>query len=185
MSNVHEVVKNDTLTKISKKYGISIQELQNINHLPNPNKLDIGQKIVLKKESVLGFQALILDRERNPIPKQKYQFEFAGKTIKGTTGKDGLTIKIMTDTPHDQVRILIERLNNSLKEVAAALSGYGNKLVTLVSPSVMLKAKTEKHPDTKPGKLPDKKEKIKPIYNPKEKQAPTTAKKEFGLKSEA
>ena len=71
MSNLHIVVKNDTLTKISKLHGVSIKELQTINHLPNPNKLDIGQSIILKKEQVLGFQALLLGADRNPINGQK------------------------------------------------------------------------------------------------------------------
>ena len=52
MSNVHIVAKNDTLTKISKLHGVSIKELQTLNHLPNPNKLDIKQSIMLKKEQV-------------------------------------------------------------------------------------------------------------------------------------
>ena len=95
MSNVHIVVRNDTLTKISKLHGVSIKELQTINHLPNPNKLDIGQRIMLKKEDVLGFQALILDLDRNPIAGLKYQFEFAGRVIKGTTETGGLSKQII------------------------------------------------------------------------------------------
>lgn len=66
---------------------------------------------------------------------------------------DGLTKKIMTASPQDEVRILIERLDKTLKEVATAASGYGNKLVTPVSPSIKIEAKTEKHPDLKPGQI--------------------------------
>lgn len=166
MSNVHVVVKNDTLTKISKLHGVSIKELQTLNQLPNPNKLDIGQRIVLKKEQVLGFQALMLDADRNPIAGLEYQFEFAGRIIKGVTELGGLTKKIMTDSPQDQVRILVRRLDKSLKEIAAVASGYGNKLVTLVSPSIKVEAKTEKHPDVKPGQLPNRYENPPPDSRP-------------------
>lgn len=182
MSNIHTVVKGDTLSKIAKTSGMSVSELQNINHLPNPNKLAVGQEIVLKKETVLGFQALILDKDRNPIASLPYQFEFAGRMHKGSTGSDGLTQKIMTISPQDQVRILVERLDKSLKEVATVVSGYGNKLVTLVSPSIKLEAKTEKHPNLKPGELPNKKEKVAPLHDPKTKQPATTEKKDLGTK---
>lgn len=182
MSNVHIVVKNDTLTKISKIHGVSIKELQTLNHLPNPNKLDIGQSIMLKREQVLGFQALLLDADRNPIKGLEYQFEFAGRIIKGVTELGGLTKKIMTDSPQDQVRILIKRLDKSLKEIATVTSGYGNKLVTLVSPSIKVEAKTEKHPDVKPGQLPNRYEKPAPIHDPKTRKTPTSNKKDLGPK---
>lgn len=183
MSNVHIVVKNDTLTKISKTYGVSIKELQTINHLPNPNKLEIGQRIMLKKEQVLGFQALLLDADRNPIKGLDYQFEFAGRIIKGVTDPSGLSKKIMTVSPEDQVRILVLRLDKSLKQIATVASGYGNKLVTLVSPSIKVEAKTEKHPDVKPGQLPNRYEKPAPIHDPKTKQPPTSNKKDLGPKA--
>lgn len=183
MSTVHTVVKGDTLGKISKTSGVSVSELQNINHLPDPNKLKIGQQISLKKEAVLGFQALILDKDRNPINGLAYQFEFAGRMTKGATGVDGLTQKIMTASPLDQVRILVERMDKSLKEVATVASGYGNKLVTLVSPSIKVEARTEPHPNLKPGELPSKKEKVKPIHDPKAKQPATTNKQDLGAKA--
>lgn len=86
----------------------------------------------------------------------------------------------MTQTPQDQVRIFLHRLDESLKEVATVASGYGNKLVTLVSPSIKVEAKTEIHPTTK-GKVPQAKEKVEPIHSPKTKQTPTTDKKELGV----
>src|SRR5450830_594077 len=183
MSNIHVVKKGDTLTKIAKTHGVTVKELQNINHLPNANKLEIGQQISLKKEAVLGFQALILDKDRNPIKGQTYHFEFADRIIKGVTGLDGLTKKIMTASPQDEVCILIERLDKTLKEVAIVASGYGNKLVTLVSPSIKIEAKTEKHPHLQHGHLPNKKEKVKPIHDPKAKQPATTEKKDLGPKA--
>lgn len=183
MSNVHIVVEGDSLTKIAKIYGVPITDLKNINHLSNPNRLTIGQKIMLKKEEVLGFQALILDKDRNPIKQQTYQFSFAGMVLSGVTGDDGLTKKIMTVSPQDEVRILIERLDKSIKEVTTVVSGYGNKLVTLLSPSIKVEAVTEQHPNLKPGQLPNKKEKVEPIYDPKDKKDPTLDKKILGVKT--
>lgn len=183
MSNVHIVVKGDTLSKISKIYGIPVSDLKNINDLPDPNKLDVGQRIMLKKEDVLGFQILILDKDRNPIQGLAYRLESVSLMIKGTTGIDGLSKQVTTASPQDKVRILVERMDKSLKEIACVASGYGNKLVTLISPSIKIEAKTEPHPDVKPGQLPDQHDKPKPIHDPKRKQTPTTDKKDLGPKT--
>jgi LysM repeat protein len=181
MSNVHIVRKGDTLSRISKSYGLTIKELQNINQLPDPDKLQIGQKIQLKKERVLGFQALFLDKDRNAIKGLQYQFAFAGRVLAGTTDEGGLTQKAMTATPHDEVSILVLKLDRTMKEVAKATSGYGNKLVTLVSPSIKVEGRTEPHPALKPGQLPNRKEKAKPAYDAKTDQPATAEKKKLGL----
>ena len=69
MRDIHIVKKGDTLSKIAKLHAVSVAELKNINHIANINHLDIGQKIALKKEDVLGLQVLLLDKDRNPIAK--------------------------------------------------------------------------------------------------------------------
>lgn len=183
MSDVYEVKRKDTLGQIAKATGVPMKELINLNRLKDPNKLREGQILVLRKKDVLGFQALVLDKDRNPIKNQPYRFEFCGVVVQGVTGLDGLTRQIMTYSPKDEVKIFIERLDKSVKEIATVSSGFGNKLVTLISPSIKVEAKTEKHPDVKPGQLPNKKEKVKPIYPPKQSQPPTSQKKELGPKT--
>lgn len=111
MSDVYEVKQKDTLSKIAKVSGVSIKDLTNLNHLPDPNKLKVGQTLILRKKDVLGFQALVLDKDRNPIRNQPYRFEFCGVVLQGVTGLDGLTKKIMTFSPQDEVKIFIERLD--------------------------------------------------------------------------
>lgn len=46
--NSHIVVKGDTLYSISKKYGLTVDELKKINEL-NSNEISIGQTLSLKK----------------------------------------------------------------------------------------------------------------------------------------
>jgi N-acetylmuramidase len=74
-------------------------------------------------------------------------------------------------------------MDKSWKEIAIVTSGYGNKLVTIISPSIKIEAKTEEHPDLKHGQLPNKKEKIDPIHDPRVKQPPTTNKNDLGPKA--
>jgi LysM repeat protein len=55
-ANVHIVVKGESLEKIAKSHGTTVPELQKINRIPDPKKLQIGQQLLLppptpKKES--------------------------------------------------------------------------------------------------------------------------------------
>ena len=55
-ANVHIVVKGESLEKIAKSHGTTVPELQKINRISDPKKLQIGQQLLLppptpKKES--------------------------------------------------------------------------------------------------------------------------------------
>ena len=50
---VHIVVKGESLEKIGKQYGITVAELQKLNNISDPKKLQVGQQLTLppdKKE---------------------------------------------------------------------------------------------------------------------------------------
>ena len=44
---IHVVKSGETLSSIAQNYGLSVQYLQNINQLPNPNDLVVGQTILI------------------------------------------------------------------------------------------------------------------------------------------
>lgn len=180
MKNYHVVQEHDNLSKIAKLHGTTVADLLKLNDLPNPNRLRIGQKIALRKEAVCGFEALLLDADHNPINGLEYIFEFCGKSIKGATGKDGKSRKIMTDWPADPVRIMVKRFDGTFKRVAEVMSGYGNKLCTLVSPLIVIDSELKPHPKQKQGSYPDPKEPVKPAYGPRNPAKPTTEKKTLG-----
>ena len=46
-ANVHVVVKGDSLEKIAKTHGTTTAELQKLNRITDPKKLQIGQQLVL------------------------------------------------------------------------------------------------------------------------------------------
>jgi hypothetical protein len=93
-----------------------------------------------------GGRVIFLDKHRNAISGLSYALEFCGRSVEGKTEADGLSKRIVTDRASDKVRILIERLDGTRKELAFVKSGYGNKLVATVSESIMVTAKTEKYP---------------------------------------
>lgn len=46
-ANMHIVVKGDSLEKIAKTHGTTIAELQKLNRITDPKKLQIGQQLLL------------------------------------------------------------------------------------------------------------------------------------------
>lgn len=183
MSEFYMVAKGDTLSKIAKAHSTTVNELLKINKILDPNKLSVGQRLALKKEVALGVQPLFLDKNRDPIEGLKYVLEYAGKTIHGVTGESGLGKKTFTETAEDDVRILVQRLDGTMKEVGRVVSGYENKLITLISQRIKIGATTEKHPDLKQGERPNPKEKTDPAHNPEKNQPPTNGKTDLGNKT--
>lgn len=53
-ANVHVIVKGDSLDKIAKQHGVSITELQKLNKISDPKKLQIGQQLILPPSADKG-----------------------------------------------------------------------------------------------------------------------------------
>jgi LysM repeat protein len=45
--NTHIVARGETLTSIAKTHGVTVGELQKLNHIENPLKLQAGQTILI------------------------------------------------------------------------------------------------------------------------------------------
>jgi LysM repeat protein len=45
--NTHTVARGETLTSIAKMHGVTVSELQKLNHIENDRKLQIGQTIMI------------------------------------------------------------------------------------------------------------------------------------------
>lgn len=183
MKDFYIVQPHDTLYKIAKQYGTSIDELRKLNDLRDPNKLHPGQKIALHKKAVCGFEALFLDADRNPIKGLEYVLEFCGKSARSVTAENGKSRKIITDSPLDEVRILVKRFDDTLKEVANVASGYRNKLCTLISPLIVVETELKPHPKLKQGERVNSRDPIKPEYGDHHPATPTTEKKDLGPKA--
>jgi LysM repeat protein len=50
--NSHVVARGETLTSISKMYGVSVADLQKFNHIDNPLKLQAGQTLQIPPSPV-------------------------------------------------------------------------------------------------------------------------------------
>jgi hypothetical protein len=179
----YTVKKNDTLWNIAKANGTTVEELKKINGMKNADRIAVGQRIALRREAVCGVEALFLDRGRNPIKGLPYRIEQCGKVHQGITAENGKSKQRFTETPDDPVTIWVKRLDGTWKRVTTVVSGFGNKLITLISGHAVVEGRTEKHPELPSGALPDRHEKPKPKYPIGKAPAPTVNKKELGKKT--
>ncbi|MEC4017584.1 LysM peptidoglycan-binding domain-containing protein [Streptomyces sp. H27-D2] len=44
------VEEGDTLSAIARRYGTTVKQLQAWNHIPNPDKIKIGQRLIVSKD---------------------------------------------------------------------------------------------------------------------------------------
>ena len=51
-NSYHLVKKGESLTEISTKYGLNFKELIKINNLKNPDSLEVGSKLFLRKKNI-------------------------------------------------------------------------------------------------------------------------------------
>ena len=145
--NFYTVQSNETLSSISRKTGVSISNLAKLNGIRNPNRIAVGKKLALNKEAVCGVDLQFLDKDHNPLRNLSYVVKYCGREISAKTDDTGRGPPIVTESPTDEITILVHRVAGDLKEVATFISGYANKLVTIASPKLKLEAKTHPHPD--------------------------------------
>lgn len=152
----YTVRKGDNLEDISRRHGTSIAQLQKINGIQDPDTIYEGQVIALKAKAVCKVDVQLLDRDRNPLQNAKIRLDYSGKSKQHSSGNNGRLPSILTDSPEDKVKIYAARLDGSWKQIAEITSGWGNKLVTLISPKIKIVTKTMPHPsDAKGSPKPD------------------------------
>lgn len=150
-NSFHTVRAGDTLSKIAASNGTTITELKKINGISNVHRIDIGQRIALKREAVCGARFQFLDAEHNPVKNLGVQLEYNGKLKKTNTGENGHVSAVYTDSPEDRVKIWVERVGGGWKLLGTVQSEWGNKLVTIVLPKVKIPIKTAPHPKDERG----------------------------------
>lgn len=88
------VKKGDTLSKISKKFGVPIEQLKKLNGLKN-SKLMIGQKLIVRVKKIDGFENIKTKRDINfdeikpivDVSKKTYYKVCEGDTIESISEK--------------------------------------------------------------------------------------------------
>lgn len=87
---VHRVQQGETLYAISKKYGVTVAEIQRWNNLPSPDKLSIGQQLKIYKSGTRT--AASSTPAAQPAPKPVYHKIKAGETLGSIAAKYHTTV---------------------------------------------------------------------------------------------
>ena len=109
-NNYHIVQKGESLTEISTKYGLNFKELIEINNLKNPDSLEIGSKLILRKNN-------INNQKVNTSIKEKKINQFISKKIK----KYGPLTTQQTELEEESGRKILNALNQNNKKVIISI----------------------------------------------------------------
>lgn len=149
----------DTLGKIAKTYNTSVSELMQLNHIKNPDRIDIGQKILLSKPLLLdqtGTTADIADDEwgslviqlvdaiNRPINGLKVEIEAFGSFFKTKTNQNGAlpAVAVKKDAI---VKLHVKRAQGGMKHVATITPDGGAQHARIISPKVAVTANLRRH----------------------------------------
>lgn len=154
LNDPYLVRRGDTLGSIAKRSGQSIAELQRLNGLRDPHRLQAGQTLYLSERTAFGVSALFLDALRYPIRNLPFRFEYDGKTVSGITDETGRIGRQITRSAASRVAIWIRNVDGNWTRLMETTSGYGQKLLTFVSDALVIDGQTEAHPPGAPTTLP-------------------------------
>jgi murein DD-endopeptidase MepM/ murein hydrolase activator NlpD len=104
------VAKGDTLASISRKSGVSIDDLAQLNGLPKPYRLQVGEVIRLKAEDEAS-------SDRAPA-KGSAKAKAAAKTAPAEEEQAGASTSTITVRRHDTIQSLAKQAKVSVAELA-------------------------------------------------------------------
>jgi hypothetical protein len=141
----YTVQPRDTLGRIAAHFGKSVAELVEINHISNPNRLDIGQVIYLDKHYANSVQVMLMDVLRQPIDGLKTLIKFDGKMAEHTTDASGLIPLISTASITSKLEIFVQDSRKEWTKVADTVSGLGQQWLKLISPALKFDLPLKNH----------------------------------------
>lgn len=150
VSGIYIVKRGDTLSGIARTTGKSIAELVRLNQIKDKNKIAVGQRLYLSDQKVFAAQGLFVDALRHPIENLRHRLVFDGKIVAGITGSHGLTREVVTKDASSKIEIQVLDFEGYWRSLGSVVSGYGKKLITLVSPNLVFKGQLEPHPPGAP-----------------------------------
>ncbi|MDH6150597.1 LysM repeat protein [Paraburkholderia sp. WSM4179] len=149
---IYVVQPGDTLGGIARTYGTTTYVLAKMNRLQNPDRLTVGQRLVVSEKKVCAVVPLFIDRDRNPIKGLRYRIESRrASAFEGVSQLNGLGERFITKVEGDVVRILVRKLDGTWKLIHETKASIGEKLVTLKSGKIRLPLRMEPHPQTPDG----------------------------------
>lgn len=152
LPEVYVVQPGDTLDRIARTYRTTTHVLARMNGLQNPDRLAVGQRLVVSEKKVCAVVPLFIDRDRNPIKGLRYRIESReALAVEGVSRLNGLGERFITKAEGDAVQILVRKIDGTWKPIYETQATVGEKLITLKSGKMRLPFTLEPHPQTPDG----------------------------------
>lgn len=167
---IYVVRSNDTLGKIAKAYNTSVSELMHLNHIKNPDRINVGQQLVLPRqisrtpdeadastddaeESWGALVIQLVDAINRPIHDLRIKIESLGGLYEAQTNEMGALppIAVKRDEP---VKVHVARAQGGMKHVATIVPDGGAQHARIISPKVAVKASLRKHEGPPVARIP-------------------------------
>lgn len=159
----HTVETSDTLGKIARAHGLSVEQLANLNGIEDVNLIQVGQKIQLRADfsRVSGsvettatrtrkanpvIQFVVVDKLLEPIKALPYRLTFkrSDRIATGITSEYGLT-ELEGGEIGESVEFRVKRVEGSYKKIYETKLADTRKVVTAYSPSISIEFGTQQH----------------------------------------
>lgn len=132
----HRVRSGENLYRIGKAYGVSVKQLADVNHLANPSRLEVGQRVFIpdaRREvpvNVITPRATDVHPPERREPRQTLAFLWpvVGATVtsgfgqRGRSFHDGIDIRAPTGAP-------VHAAQDGEVIYSDVLRGYGNVII--------------------------------------------------------
>lgn len=152
------VAAGDTLGAIARRFGYSIDELAVANGIRDPDRIAIGQILVLPPEESSepgtgkeddaqeGLRILFVDKLLRAISGLEFVLESnRGVILEGITNADGLSENVRGLVVGEELSLLVRRARGGFKKVISTTFGGGERILTAYSPTLLVKSRTEAH----------------------------------------
>lgn len=140
----YRVRPGDTLSSIARNSGVSIVDIRRWNGIRDINRIQAGQVLYLSSMSAFGISVAFIDALRHPIANLTFKLEFDGHTVLGKTPTNGQTPPQITHSARSQVDVWVQDAQRQWQKLASTASGYGHKLITLVSGAIVVPTTLQK-----------------------------------------
>ncbi|WP_288262880.1 LysM domain-containing protein [uncultured Prochlorococcus sp.] len=113
--NYHVVLIGETLTEISNKYKLNLGYLIDINNLENPDSLEVGEKILLSKNSPISSENYQMNKNNEELFESK-KLIYGPLTIENKSFKkiEGKTILNVLNQANKKLILSINCFTNEL-----------------------------------------------------------------------